>query len=106
MSRVPTPVGEFSIDQLNVSVYESREALGQAAALDAKAYLQAALQARGAANIILATGNSQLEFLRALRTLPDIDWPRVTVFHMDEYLGIDSSHPASFPLFLQKHFLL
>lgn len=105
MSTVPTSVGEFSIDQLKVSVYENREALGQAAALSAQAYLQSALRDRDAASIILATGNSQLDFLRALRELPDIDWPKVTVFHMDEYLGIDASHPASFPLFLQQHFL-
>jgi len=59
----------------------------------------------GAASIILATGNSQLDFLAALRILPDIDWRNITVFHMDEYLGIDASHPASFPLFLQQHFL-
>lgn len=105
MSAVPTPVGEFSIDKLNVSVYENRQALGQAAALSAQACLQAAINERGAAYMILATGNSQLDFLQALRELPDIDWSKVTVFHMDEYLGIDASHPASFPLFLHKHFL-
>jgi len=79
--------------------------MGQAAALSAQAHLQAALKERGAASIILATGNSQLDFLAALRILPDIDWRNITVFHMDEYLGIDASHPASFPLFLQQHFL-
>lgn len=105
MSRVPAPVGEFSIDQLSVSVYQNREALGQAAASSAQSCLQAAIRDRGAAYIILATGNSQLDFLHTLRELPDIDWPKVTVFHMDEYLGIDASHPASFPLFLQQHFL-
>jgi glucosamine-6-phosphate deaminase len=46
-----------------------------------------------------------LTFLEALRTLPGIDWSKVSVFHMDEYLGLDPSHPASFPLFLQRHFL-
>ncbi len=105
MSRVPAAIRKFSIDQLSTSVYENREALGQAAALSAQAYLQAALKERGSASMILATGNSQLDFLAALRILPDIDWRNVTVFHMDEYLGIDPAHPASFPLFLQQHFL-
>jgi len=105
MSHEPATIREFSIDQLRTSVYENREAMGQAAALSAQAYLQAALQERGTASIILATGNSQLDFLAALRVLPDIDWHKITVFHMDEYLGIDASHPASFPLFLQQHFL-
>ncbi|NND89274.1 MAG: glucosamine-6-phosphate deaminase [Granulosicoccus sp.] len=105
MNPVPTPVREFTIDRLNASVYENRDALGQAAASNAQAILQAAIQDHGTASIILATGNSQLDFLRALRKLPEIDWRRITVFHMDEYLGIDASHPASFPLFLHHHFL-
>jgi len=100
----PVPVQELSIDQLDVSVYANRKDLGLAAALSAQACLTSAIRERGAASIILATGNSQLDFLQALRELPDIEWPKVTVFHMDEYLGIDSSHPASFPLFLKKHF--
>jgi glucosamine-6-phosphate deaminase len=57
------------------------------------------------ANMILATGNSQLAFLHALRDLPGIDWSRVRIFHMDEYIGIDPQHPASFPGFLHKHFV-
>jgi len=101
----PTPVQELFIDNLNVSVYANGKALGLAAALSAQACLASAIRERGAAYLILATGNSQLDFLHALRELADIDWPKVTVFHMDEYLGIESSHPASFPLFLHKHFL-
>jgi len=101
----PVPVQELSIDQLGVSVYANRKALGMAAALSAQACLVNAIRERDAAYMILATGNSQLDFLHALRELSDIDWSKVTVFHMDEYIGIDSSHPASFPLFLHKHFL-
>ncbi len=98
------PVSEFLVDQLGVAIYENKHALGQAAALAARECIQNALTDRGTANVILATGNSQLNFLHCLRELRDIDWSRVTVFHMDEYLGIDSDHPASFPLFLQQHF--
>lgn len=99
------PVKTARYDQLPVAVYESNEAMGRAAALDARDLINRAIAEKGAANIILATGNSQLTFLQALRSLEGVDWPKVTVFHMDEYLGISPDHPASFPLFLQKHFL-
>jgi len=92
-------------DQLPVTIYPTNAALGQAAALDARAIIQAAIAERGAANIIIATGNSQLTFLHALRDLDGIDWSKVTVFHMDEYVGIDPNHPASFPLFLHQHII-
>jgi glucosamine-6-phosphate deaminase len=55
--------------------------------------------------VILATGNSQLTFLDALRRTPGIDWSKVNVFHMDEYINLEPGHPASFPLFLHRHFL-
>jgi glucosamine-6-phosphate deaminase len=90
---------------LPVAVYASNQELGLAAAYEARRIIVAALDARGAARIILATGNSQLTFLYALRDLPGIDWSHVTVFHMDEYVGIDPTHPASFPLFLQQQII-
>lgn len=97
------PIRTLQVEKLPVAVYESNEALGAAAALDARTSIQRAIAARGVANVILATGNSQLTFLHALRELDGIDWARVNLFHMDEYLGIDSAHPASFPLFLRQH---
>ena len=99
------PLQEFQVDQLKVSVYDSHLTLGSAAAKIAGEVIRAAIKDRGNASVILATGNSQLSFLKNLRTIDDIDWSRVTVFHMDEYLGLDPSHPASFPLFLEQHFL-
>lgn len=92
-------------DDLSATIYDSNEVMGRAAALDAREIINTAIAEKGEANIILATGNSQLTFLEALRHLEGIDWPKVRVFHMDEYLGIDPNHPASFPLFLKKHFL-
>jgi glucosamine-6-phosphate deaminase len=99
------PVLATTIEEMPVSVYASNRAMGQAAAAEAAAFLQETLQERGQANIILATGNSQLTFLEALRAAPGIDWSRVNIFHMDEYLNLDPEHPASFPLFLRRHFL-
>jgi len=79
--------------------------MGQAAAAEAAGILRQAIAANGVANIILATGNSQLTFLAALRPMAGIEWSKVNVFHMDEYVGIDPQHPASFPNFLQRHLI-
>ncbi len=92
------------IEALPVAVYASNEAMGQAAARTAADILRRAIADRGEANIIIATGNSQLTFLQALRGM-DVEWGRVTVFHMDEYVALPQGHPASFPTFLHRHFL-
>jgi glucosamine-6-phosphate deaminase len=101
----PAPVVTVMVDRLPVSIYKSNEDMGLAAALDAREIMKGAIAEKGEANIILATGNSQLTFLHALRTLDGIDWSKVSVFHMDEYVGIDPNHPASFPRFLRDHIL-
>ena len=103
---MPTnPIFSITIDALPISVFTSNAEVGQAAAADAAAFLQQTIQERGQANVILATGNSQLTFLESLRLIPDIDWTKVNIFHMDEYIDLEPCHPASFPLFLQRHFL-
>jgi glucosamine-6-phosphate deaminase len=99
------PIRRLQFERLPVRVYASEAELGQAAALDMARIVRAALAERGEANVILATGNSQLAFLGALRSIEDVDWSRVRVFHMDEYVGIDPGHRASFPRFLREHFL-
>ena len=101
----PDPQKRWLVDQLPVELYASNEELGQAAANKAHQILKEAIDKKGFANLILATGNSQLTFLKALRNLGDVDWQKVRIFHMDEYIGINPSHPASFPLFLENHFL-
>lgn len=99
------PTKTLKIDHLPVAIYANKEDLGQAAALEARGVINEAIQEKNNANIILATGNSQLSFLKCLRELDGINWSKVSVFHMDEFLGIDPHHRASFPLFLHKHFL-
>lgn len=103
--QAPQPTATAQYEALPVAIYATNEAMGLAAALTARSIIQDALAKRGHANIILATGNSQLTFLHALRDLDDIDWSKITVFHMDEYLGIDPEHPASFPRFLHEHII-
>ena len=97
------PVTTYVYEELPVRVYASNREMGTAAALDAADILIDALEAKGEANMILATGNSQLTFLYALGNLPGIDWSRVRIFHMDEYIGIDEEHPASFHRYLCEH---
>jgi glucosamine-6-phosphate deaminase len=104
-SGVPQPVRRQQVDRLPIEVYGSNAEMGQAAAYAARRQIQEAIGERGWANVILATGNSQLTFLHALRDLDGIGWDRVRVFHMDEYIGLDPAHPASFPLFLHRHIL-
>lgn len=100
-----TPILSTTVDALPISVFKTNAEVGQAAAADAAAFLQQCIQERGQANVILATGNSQLTFLEALRGMPGIDWSKVNVFHMDEYINLEPGHPASFPAFLRRHFL-
>jgi len=52
--------------------------------------------------VMLATGNSQLDFLAVLVTYTDIDWSRVTAFHMDEYVGLPPTHSASFQKYMRE----
>ena len=92
----PDPQKRWLVDQLPVELYASNEELGQAAANKAQQILRETIDKKGFANLILATGNSQLTFLKALRSLGDVDWQKVRIFHMDEYIGINPSHPASF----------
>jgi len=99
------PIRTAQYERLPVAIYRNNEEMGQAAALDAREIISRAIAEKGEANIIVATGNSQLTFLQTLRGLEGIDWTKVNVFHMDEYVGIDPNHRASFPLFLRQHFV-
>ncbi|HKU28217.1 MAG TPA: glucosamine-6-phosphate deaminase [Candidatus Sulfotelmatobacter sp.] len=77
-----------------------KESLGKAAANHAAASLQRAIRDHGMARIIAATGASQFEFLDALTSIAGIDWERVELFHLDEYVGLPTTHPASFRKYL------
>lgn len=88
-----------------VRVYEDKEALGRAAAEEAAAALRRAIEERGRARLIAATGASQFEFLAALTSLPRLDWSRVEMFHLDEYVGLPADHPASFRKYLKERLI-
>ena len=89
---------------MNVQIFDSKLELGEAAARDAAALIQQAITSRGVAYVIAATGMSQFEFLDALVS-HDIDWQRVEVFHLDEYVGLPETHPASFRRYLTERII-
>ena len=86
---------DFRVDALRVCIAGIRAELGAAAGASAAAEIRERVNAHGTARVILASAPSQNELLDAL-TRADIDWSRVTLFHMDEYAGLDARHPASF----------
>lgn len=89
-------------DGLTVQVFANKAALGEAAAALVAGRLAAAIAAHGEANLIVATGASQYEFLDAFRQSPGLAWDKITVFHLDEYLGLSAQHPASFRRYLRE----
>ena len=88
-----------------IKVYEDKASLGRAAAEQAAVSLCNAIQSRGRARIIAATGASQFEFLDALTAMLGIEWPQVEMFHLDEYIGLPVSHPASFRKYLLERLI-
>ncbi len=87
---------------MKVQICNDKFSLGWAAAEQAAKAIRKASLANGKARIIAATGASQFEFLDALTSLPEIDWQRVVMFHLDEYIGLPDSHPASFAKYLRE----
>lgn len=88
---------------MEICVEETGSAAGARAAERGVAAIRQALQERGAARIIVATGESQFPVFEAL-TAADLDWRRITVFHLDEYVGLRQTHQASFRRYLKERF--
>jgi glucosamine-6-phosphate deaminase len=108
MGRIPGhPVNDslplsFRVDNLRVQVHPSHAQLARAAAGAAADQLRLILAGQDRARVIFASAASQILFLDRLTGLDEIDWSRVVCFHMDEYLGIRDTHPASFRRFLRE----
>jgi len=88
-----------------IKIYDDKASLGRAAAEQAAASLRKAVKDSDRARIIAATGASQFEFLEALTAMPGIEWPQVEMFHLDEYIGLSASHPASFRKYLRERLI-
>lgn len=90
---------------LNCEIHPDRASMGLAAAARAAGILRESIKINGTARIIVASAPSQDELLAGLTAAEDIDWSRVTVFHMDEYVGLPSDHSATFRCYQRKHLL-
>lgn len=90
---------------MNTCIYNEPVALGKAAGESAAQLIREAITLKGTANIILATGTSQFETIKKLVAAKDIDWSKVVMFHLDEYISLPLSHHASFRKYLQERFL-
>ena len=86
-------------------IFRTKQELGKAAAKAAADAIKKAIAEKGAANIILATGASQFETLDNLVAAKGIEWSKVTMFHLDEYIGLSTDHPASFRKYLKERFI-
>jgi glucosamine-6-phosphate deaminase len=89
---------------MKIEIYNTAHELGKASAKHAAQLLRKTIEANGSANIILATGTSQFETLNGLIN-EDVDWSKVTMFHLDEYIGLPITHPASFRKYLIERFI-
>ena len=99
---MPQPTKSFTVDSLRVRVHATQDQLVQDAAREVRSFVQETLLAQGRATAILATGNSQIGFLDQLVRLGGVDWSKITLFHMDEYLGLPADHPASFRHYMRE----
>jgi glucosamine-6-phosphate deaminase len=90
---------------MQIKVLENGAALGEAAAKHAVQSLRQVLSVSDTARIIAATGAAQFEFLKVLTSAPGIDWQRVEMFHLDEYIGLPANHPASFCNYLLERLI-
>ena len=88
-----------------IKIFDDKRSLAKAAAQQASDAIRAAIANHNQARVVAASAASQLEFLEALTAMPGIDWKRVEVFHLDEYIGLPMTHPASFCKFLQEHLI-
>src|SRR3954449_7021382 len=90
---------------MRVAVFPDPIALARAAADEAASRIRAAIAAHGRARIVAATGMSQLAFLDRLIREGHLDWSKVEMFHLDEYVGIPADHPASFRKYLREQLI-
>lgn len=93
---------DFLAGKMRTYVYENKQDMAEAAAENTARTLAEAIESQGHARAIFATGNSQLGFVEALRGHSEVQWNKVTAFHMDEYAGMDDQHPASFRKWIRE----
>ena len=86
-------------------IYKTKQQMAAAAAAAAAEKIRTAITKKARANIVLATGASQFEVLESLVNAEDLDWSKVVMFHLDEYIGLGIEHPAGFRKYLMHRFV-
>ena len=94
---------EFVKDKMQVKIFDTRDAMGAAAAADIAAAIRGLLQEKETINMIFAAAPSQLDMLHHLCNAQDIPWERINAFHMDEYIGLSPDAPQCFSNFLKTY---
>lgn len=97
---LPSELRRGGFSKLQIRILDTKQAVGKSAGQHAASSLRAALKAGRVARLVAATGASQFEFLDELTSAPGLDWSRVELFHLDEYVGLPVTHPASFRKYL------
>ena len=90
---------------MDVHVHDTKRTTSEHAAVRAAELLETTVEDNGHASFVAATGASQFDFLDVLTDAPDIDWDRTTMFHLDEYIGISETHPASFRKYMRERLI-
>ena len=90
---------------MKVKIFETKQKMGKAAAEEAVRILKSTIKEKGEAVFVAATGASQFEFLENLTSIHSIDWSKTTMFHLDEYVNIPETHPASFRKYLKERLI-
>ncbi len=90
---------------MKIKIYENKTELSRNAAEYGAEVLRSVLAAKGSANVVVATAPSQFEMMKHLAESADIDWSKVTLFHLDEYINLPAGHAAGFRVNLQKNFI-
>ena len=90
---------------MRIAVFDDKAALSKAAGVQAATAIRRVVSQTGTARIIAATGASQVEFLAALTSIQEVEWRKVEMFHLDEYIGLSIEHPASFRKYLLERLI-
>lgn len=102
MNLQVSPLCTFRRESLPVRIFRGQDDLAAYMVNAVRETIEGAIAQRGGAAAILATGNSQVRFLNLLAKSGGVDWSKVTLFHMDEYLGLSPDHPASFRRYMRE----
>jgi glucosamine-6-phosphate deaminase len=95
----------FKESKVKIKIHDTEKEMAKASAKAAMNLMISEIEEKGSVTIVAATGASQFDFLASLTSTSKIDWNKVTMFHLDEYIGISEHHPASFRRYLKERLI-